>query len=149
MPSGTSGSGKIQEMGGNTEVLAAANDPASRPVRVLPLVVDVPLGEHVQMTLISIEAWSTFFALRWYFTTLQPSDEVDRRLQARGGWDAADDAGNSYSGGDYGGGGGSSLSWTMTTWFAPALASDAQVLTLSLRSPLDGQEVQMQLNLPR
>ncbi len=136
-------------MSANRDVLAAANDPAARPVRVLPLVADVPMGGPAQMTLISIEAWSTFFALRWYFTTSQPSDEVDRRLQARGEWSATDDAGNLYSGGDYGGGGGSCLSWMMTTWFAPALATEAQLLTLLLQSPIDGQQVQTTLELPR
>jgi hypothetical protein len=46
-------------------------------------------------------------------------------------------------------GGGSCFSWTMTTWFAPALDPDAHEQALAMPSPLDGGVIQTRLTLAR
>src|SRR5437879_973973 len=107
------------------EVLSAANDQSSRPVRVIGLAQRCPVDPPAEMTLLSLDVWTTFMALRWFFGTTEPSDEIDHRLQGRLEWEAEDDLGNHYAGGDYGGGGGNSPHWVKTTWFAPPVHPSA------------------------
>src|SRR5207253_516098 len=86
------------------EIVTAANIP-TRPVRVIPLMHSCRLQEPAEMTLLSLEQWTTFFALRWFFATTKPADDIDLRLQAGLRWEGDDDRGNHYIGADYGGGG--------------------------------------------
>jgi hypothetical protein len=101
------------------------------------------------MTLLSLEDWTTFFAVRWFFATTEPSDEIDHRLQAGLSWEGNDDRGTHYVGGDYGGGGGNSPHWETTTWFSPALDPMARTLRLRFDSPLGDSTCDVNVNLAR
>lgn len=99
--------------------LDAVGEPAARPRRVRELLQVLDIDPPAEMMLIGIDDWTTFFSLRWFFTTRVVNDDVDHRLQSGLGWDLSDNLGNPYVGGDYGGGGGNSAHWTFTSQFAP------------------------------
>lgn len=120
-------------------VLDAVGDPSARPQRVRELVRLLDIEPSSEMTLIGIDEWTTFFTLRWFFTTQLLDEEVDHRLQAGLTWNITDDLGNAYLGGDYGGGGGNSAHWTFTSQFAPAIHRDASLLSISVSSPTTGE----------
>jgi hypothetical protein len=122
-------------------VLDAIGNPSARPRRALELIQSLHLGPSSEMTLIGIDEWTTFFTLRWFFTTHLTDDDVDHRLQAGLVWSITDDLGNAYVGGDYGGGGGNSKHWTFTSQFAPAIHSGASSLSVDVSSPLAGQHL--------
>jgi hypothetical protein len=130
-------------------VAMAANDDARRPVAVQALMVSCALPPPAEMVLLSLEAWTTYVALHWFFATAQPSDACDRLLQSGLEWWGLDDLGNDYRGFDLGGGGGSSGHWTATTWFAPALATGVGTIKLRFTSPVDRTDVVAELRLDR
>ena len=103
------------------EVIRAANDPTSRPVRVIAVNKRLPLTPPAELTILSMECWTTFLVVHWFFVTSEASDEVGQRLQDGLEWHGEDDVGGVYLGGDYGGGGGASTRWTRTAWLAPHL----------------------------
>lgn len=129
------------------QIVRAANDEASRPVDVIALNLSCQVSSPAEMRLLSLERWTTFFAIHWFFATREPSDEVDARLQGGLRWRGRDDQGNTYRGGDYGGGGGNSPHWRKTSWFEPPLDRSASQLTLECESPVDGSPVHMELRL--
>lgn len=123
-------------------VLDAIGDPSSKPKRAREVLQSVRVDESSsEMTLIGIDEWTTFFTLRWFFTTDLVSDEVDGRLQAGLVWDITDDLGNKYVGGDYGSGGGNSTHWTFTSQFAPAIHAGASLLSVGVSSPMTGHRL--------
>ena len=114
----------------------ADGDPAERPRRVRELLQALDIDPPAEMMLIGIDEWTTFFSLRWFFTTRVVNDDVDHRLQSGLAWDLSDDLGNAYLGGDYGGGGCNSAHWTITSQFAPAVHSGARSCRSALVRPL-------------
>lgn len=129
-------------------IVHAANDDTSRPLAVVALNQSCPVGPPAEMRLLSLERWTTFFAIHWFFTTAEPSDEVDLKLQHGLRWRGTDDRDNVYSGGDYGGGGGNSPHWRKTSWFAPPLDPAAMQLNLECESPVDGSRMDIEVRLP-
>jgi hypothetical protein len=120
-------------------VLDVIGDPSARPRRVRELLQILEIEPPGEMTLIGIDEWTTFFELRWFFTTSVIDDDVDDRLHARLTWELNDDLGNIYLGGDYGGGGGNSAHWTFTSQFAPCIHECASSLSISVNSPISGR----------
>lgn len=92
-----------------------------------------------EMVLLSLEEWTSSFTIRWFFAAADPNDETDLRLQSGLTWRLMDDQGNSYRGGDYGGGGGNSPHWRMTSYFAPPLNAETNRLTIEVTSPVNGE----------
>ncbi|GJM36850.1 MAG: hypothetical protein DHS20C19_02170 [Acidimicrobiales bacterium] len=129
------------------EVIRAANDPASRPVHVIAVNQQLPVPPPTELTILSLESWTTFFVVRWFFGSSEASDEVGQRLQDGLEWHGEDDAGRVFVGGDYGGGGGDSTRWTRAAWLAPALDPSASSLRLSVLSPAGGQRVAVEIEL--
>lgn len=103
-------------------------------------------GPH-ELTLLSLERWTTSFTIRWFFASNDPRDDIDLRLQGGLLWTVTDDLGNTYRGGDYGGGGGNSPHWRCTSYFAPQIASDAQSLNVRLESPVDNSSIDVYIDL--
>jgi hypothetical protein len=130
-------------------IVTAASDHSARPVRVIGLNQRCPLEPPAEMILLSLELWTTFFALRWSFGTAKPADEIDLRLEAGLTWEATDDRKNHYIGGDYGGSGGNSPHWVATTWFSPTLEPTAGSLKLRFDSPLGDSAREVDVNLAR
>lgn len=129
------------------EVVQAACDELGRPVEVHRLLEScLGPGPH-ELTLLSFEQWTTSFTLRWFFSSTEPSEEIDLRLQDGLDWTVSDDLGNSYRGGDYGGGGGNSPHWRMDSWFVPKIALGAQLLSVYVVSPVDGAAIEIHINL--
>lgn len=122
-------------------VLRAANDELARPVRSTGVMVRCPVEPPAQMTIISIEEWTTYFALHWWYATPEPSATIDLRLQEGLSWSAVDDAGGAYLGGDFGGGGGNSPRWVTTTMMGPALRTDWTTLDLQATNPNGGPDL--------
>lgn len=91
------------------------------------------------MVLLSLEERTSSFTIRWFFVAADPNDETDLRLQSGLTWHLMDDQGNSYQGGDYGGGGGNSPHWRMSSHFAPALNAETKRLTIKVTSPVTGE----------
>lgn len=131
----------------DVEVIRAAMDTSGRPVEVRGLLQScLGSGPH-ELTLLSIERWTTSFTIRWFFASTEPSDHLDVQLQAGLAWTVTDDRGNSYRGGDYGGGGGNSPHWRCTSYFAPQIVAGAQSLNLRVVSPVDQSVIHVTIDL--
>lgn len=128
------------------DVVRAAEDPTGQPVRVHALDRRV-LRSPGEMVMLSLEEWSGSFTIHWFFSTSEPSDEIDLRLQDGLHWELVDDLGNSYRGGDYGGGGGNSPGWRMASHFAPAIDHEATRLVIRVTSPVDAETVEIAVDL--
>jgi hypothetical protein len=129
-------------------ILAAAIDQSSRPIRVIGLAQPCPVSPPAEMVLLSLEEWTTFAALRWFFTSSGVIDDaIDDRLQDGLLWDAEDDFGNHYDGADFGGGGGNANHWVKTSWFAPAIPQNATRLTLRVLAPVGYNKLEVELNI--
>jgi len=138
--------GSDQALEKRHRVAGAANEPSSRPIAVIPLMIDI-LPSGGTMILMSLVRWTTGFVINWFFAADQAGGEIDQRLQGWLDWSAVDDTGGTYDGADVGGGGGSSLHWTFTTWFAPELAPTATKLTVRVTNPADGCLIDTELPL--
>lgn len=131
----------------DVEVVRAADDVSGRPVEVRGLMQScLGPGPH-ELTLLSLERWTTSFTIRWFFASNEPGADIDLQLQDGLSWSVTDDLGNSYRGGDYGGGGGNSPHWRCTSYFAPQIASDAQSLNVRLESPVDNSVIDVSIHL--
>lgn len=124
-------------------------DEGNRPLRATGLMAACPVSPPAEMTIISLEEWTTSFAIRWWFATPQPSTAIDLLLQDGLHWSAVDQTGASYIGGDFGGGGGNSPRWVASTIFAPALPANWDTITLRVSSPIDGTTLVIPLVNPR
>jgi hypothetical protein len=127
-------------------VLRAANDEQARPVRSTGVMAQCPVELPAEMTIISVEEWTTYFALHWWYATPEPSTAMDLRLQDGLSWSGVDDAGGTYLGGDFGGGGGNSPRWVATTMMGPALRTDWIRLDLGATNPSGGSDLTIHLS---
>lgn len=128
--------------------LRIVNSDEERPLRVLGLAETWPIGASADFTVLSLEMWTSHFAIRWAFFSDTASDDVDRRLQGHTlFWQVEDNLGGSYTGGDFGGGGGSSLRWGCTSMFVPAIDQNATSLHVTISSPVDGEPFEVVIPL--
>lgn len=133
----------------NQMILHALRSDSARPERVLEVLQDCRLSRDSVLTIISIEAWTTYFVLRWRYTGTGDDPAIDARLQDGLEWHGLDDEGRAYEGGDYGGGGGNSKQWIYNTVFAPALNPAAQHLHLAVDPLLTDGSVTLSISLRR
>ena len=129
-------------------VIRAASDEHGRPLGSTGVMIPCPVAPPAEMTIISIEEWTSHIAIHWWFSTPTPSTDIDLRLQDGLRWIIIDDAGVSHLGGDHGGGGGNSPRSVCTAHFAPALAPNWTRLDVSITSPTGGDDLTVQIDRP-
>lgn len=127
-------------------IAQAASDWSSRPVSVIALDIECPVAAPATLRLLSMERWTTHFLIHWFFTTPEPADEIDLRLQRGLRWTATDDLGRTHAGADFNGGG-NSPHWRRESWFTPPLDAGATSLSLRCESPVDDSTIQIDLQL--
>jgi hypothetical protein len=109
--------------------------------RVIPVAQDLgPVNDGNRVLIISIEAWSDRFALR--YASSEGSSRDHRGFPRVGSllWDASDDVGTPYRQG--GGGGGGGRPWFIfTADFFPGIPAEAKELTLVAKPFASDQEL--------
>jgi hypothetical protein len=130
-------------------VASKANDPSSRPVRVIPVIKEFEAGSSCLIVPISLESWTTWFALRYLlFARPMLPDEalqsLDLEATHRGPWEVVDDTGHTYEG-IGSGGGGDRERWVGDVWFAPELSPDVHTLRLAFPDPGGGGMVSIHI----
>ena len=72
--------------------MAAANDERSRPLCSHGVMAPVAVDPPAEMTILSIEEWTSHVAIHSWFASPTPSTDIDLRLQAGLLWTIVDDA---------------------------------------------------------